>query len=106
MRVIVVHEDGDRTSRVETLAEEVRICIETGSMRVIGVNLEVRLPQSTTDDYVYKTMSDEFPVIHGDVGHSCYNEDGTVTCVVAKMLISGLGPSWRQLLAAANINLT
>lgn len=55
MRVIVVHEDGDRTSRVEALAEEVRTCIENGSMRVIGVSLEVRLPQSTTDDYVYTT---------------------------------------------------
>lgn len=55
MRVIVIHEDGDRINRVEALAEEVRTCIENGSMRVIGVNLEVHLPQSITDDYVYTT---------------------------------------------------
>lgn len=42
MRIIVVHEDGDRTSRVKTLADEVRTCVKNGSMRVIGVPVEVQ----------------------------------------------------------------
>jgi hypothetical protein len=42
MRVIVVYEDGDRTSRVETLADEVRKCVKNGSMRVLGVSVEVQ----------------------------------------------------------------
>lgn len=42
MRIIVMHEDGDRASRVSTLADEVRKCVENGSMRVIGVSIEVQ----------------------------------------------------------------
>jgi hypothetical protein len=42
VRIIVVHEDGDRSSRVETLAAEVRECVKNGSMRVIGAPVEVQ----------------------------------------------------------------
>jgi hypothetical protein len=33
MRIIVVHEDGDRESRINDLAEEIRICVKTGTTR-------------------------------------------------------------------------
>lgn len=42
---------------------------------------------------------DDYPLIHGDPGHSCYDEDGELTCVVGKML--GFGPSWRELMEAS-----
>ncbi len=42
MRVIVVHEDGDRTTRVQELAEEVRQCVKAGSMQALGVSVEVQ----------------------------------------------------------------
>lgn len=42
LRIIVVYEDGDRTSRVEALADEVRTCVKNGSMRVLGVCVEVQ----------------------------------------------------------------
>ena len=42
MKVIVVHEDGDRESRVATLADEVRACVKNGTMRYQGVVVEVR----------------------------------------------------------------
>ena len=42
MRVIVVHEDGDRGDRVATLADEVRACVKNGTMKYQGVVVEVR----------------------------------------------------------------
>lgn len=36
--------------------------------------------------------------IHGDVGHTCY-DDGELTCVVAKLLLSPNGPDWQTLTA-------
>jgi len=39
MRVIVVHEDGDRESRVAALYTEVGMAIATGTMRYQGVGL-------------------------------------------------------------------
>lgn len=35
-------------------------------------------------------------IIHGDEGHSCYSEDGELTCVIAKRFLFN-GPGWRQL---------
>lgn len=35
-------------------------------------------------------------LIHGDVGHSCYDDDGQLSCVIGKMLLSN-GPDWRTL---------
>ena len=46
MRVIVVYEDGDRASRVEALAAEVRACVREGSMRHQGVTVEVQQENS------------------------------------------------------------
>jgi hypothetical protein len=40
-------------------------------------------------------------LIHGDEGHSCYDGDGQLTCVIAKMLLSN-GPDWRELADATN----
>ncbi|QFG08059.1 hypothetical protein SEA_HERBERTWM_32 [Mycobacterium phage Herbertwm] len=42
MRIIVVHEDGDRSSRVALLAQEVTACVASGSMQYQGVDVEVR----------------------------------------------------------------
>lgn len=39
MRVIVVHEDGDREDRVATLFAEIDIAITNGTMRYQGVGL-------------------------------------------------------------------
>lgn len=52
MKVTVSWEDGDRTSRVMVLATEIRDCIKTGSMRVIGVNFEVDLPRQRIEELV------------------------------------------------------
>lgn len=42
MRVIVVHEDGDRTSRVAELFASIDMCVRTGTMRHQGVGVELR----------------------------------------------------------------
>lgn len=42
MKIVVVHEDGDRASRVQELAGEVRHCVKNGTMRYQGVRVEVR----------------------------------------------------------------
>lgn len=42
MRVIVVHEDGDKSSRVTALAGELCAAIAAGSMRFQGVGVEIR----------------------------------------------------------------
>lgn len=42
MRVIVVHEDGDRTDRVTALAGELCAAVAKGSMRYQGVGVEIR----------------------------------------------------------------
>ena len=40
-------------------------------------------------------------MIHGDDGHSCYDENGELTCIIAKMLTSD-GPTWRELLSLSS----
>jgi len=35
--------------------------------------------------------------LHGDPGHSCYNEDGELSCVIAKFILFN-GPGWRELI--------
>lgn len=35
-------------------------------------------------------------MIHGDAGHSCYDDTGTIVCDVAKWILHH-GPSWREL---------
>lgn len=42
MRIIVVHEDGDRATRVAQLAAEIRTCVQTGSMQHQGVSVEMQ----------------------------------------------------------------
>lgn len=42
MRVIVVHEDGDRSSRVAQLLDEVRECVRTESMQHQGVRVDMK----------------------------------------------------------------
>ena len=42
MRAVVIHEDGDRESRVAELLAEVRECVKNGSMRHQGVAVEMR----------------------------------------------------------------
>jgi hypothetical protein len=42
VRIIVVHEDGDRATRVSALASEVRQCVKDGTMRYQGVSVEVQ----------------------------------------------------------------
>jgi hypothetical protein len=42
VRVIVVHEDGDRESRVAELFASIDIAVNTGSMRYQGVGVELR----------------------------------------------------------------
>ena len=41
MRVIVVHEDGDREDRVAELFASIDICVKTGTMRYQGVGVEL-----------------------------------------------------------------
>lgn len=41
-------------------------------------------------------LEDPCEVIHGDEGHSCYSEEGELTCVIAKRFLWN-GPGWRQL---------
>lgn len=36
-------------------------------------------------------------IIHGDADHSCYDDDGVLTCVVWKMYLTCYGPDWRTL---------
>lgn len=42
VRVIVVYEDGDRSSRVELLAEELRACVKSGSLQYHCGRVEVQ----------------------------------------------------------------
>lgn len=42
MRVIVVHEDGDRSDRVNELAASIVRCVQDGTMRHQGVSIELR----------------------------------------------------------------
>lgn len=46
MKVIVVHEDGDRESHVKELAAEIRVCVDTGTMRYQGVTVETQREDS------------------------------------------------------------
>ena len=50
MKVIVVHEDGDRSSRVADLLKEVRQCVDQGTLRYqnVSVSLEVHGTQIVT----------------------------------------------------------
>lgn len=42
MRVIVVHEDGDRDDRVRELLASIVVCVQDGTMRQQGVMVELR----------------------------------------------------------------
>lgn len=42
MKVIVVHEDGDKSSRTNELLASIVVCVQNGTMRHQGVSVELR----------------------------------------------------------------